>query len=189
MAQIAVETKLEKTRAYSRERMRARRAADPEGEREYMRAWRAANPKRVKAHHRAWKIANEEIYKERRQESARQWRAKNPDKIREAKRRCYKANPETYKLQVRRSLLKRKYGLTLEQYDDLFAKQGHCCAVCKATEPGSSKGWHLDHCHETGYLRGILCNHCNLMLGYAKDSKTTLANAIKYLCEASGPQR
>ena len=177
------ELKLDMARAASRARMQARRDADPEGEREKLLAWKAANPEKVKAHDRKAKrkYLSVEENKERRKDSAQRWRAKNPDKIRAGKRRCYEANPEKYKFQSKRSALKRIYGLTLEQRDELFAKQNYCCAVCKITEPGSTKGWHMDHCHDTKRVRGILCNHCNLMLGYAKDNKLTLANAIAYL--------
>lgn len=180
---ISEELKLEKYRADARERMRVRRAADPEGERERILAWKKANPDKVKTHNRdaKRKYLSVDENKQKRKESAERWRAENPDKIREGKRRCYVANPEKYKSQSKRSALKRNYGLTLEQRDELFAEQGSCCAICKSTEPGSTKGWHIDHCHSTKRVRGILCNHCNLMLGYAKDNKAALASAIVYL--------
>lgn len=76
--------------------------------------------------------------------------------------------------------LERKYGLTRQQWTDLFLSQSSSCAVCRATEPGSNH-WHTDHCHSTGKVRGILCQHCNIMLGQAKDSAKTLAAAIEYL--------
>jgi Uri superfamily endonuclease len=180
--------RLDKARAYARERMRAKRAADPEGSREYMRAWKKANAEKIKARTTSWKIESGEIYKERRRESKQRWHAKNPDYLRawkaanpEKVRAWYEGNIEKIKMQTKRNALKRIYGLTLKQRDDLFAKQDHRCAVCKSAEPGTTKNWHIDHCHETNRVRGILCNHCNLMLGYAKDNETTLANAIEYL--------
>lgn len=179
---------------YAREHMRARRAADPEGEREYLRAWKAANPEKVKAQKAKYKAGDrgecqDDIdYKERRRKSKQRWHAKNPDYTRAWKaanpdkvRAWYESNIEKIKFQAKRSTLKRVYGLTLEQRDELFAKQGSKCGVCGLTDPGSTKGWHIDHCHNTKRVRGILCNHCNLMLGYAKDNAETLANAIKYL--------
>lgn len=174
------EEKLEKVRAYARERMRAKRAADPEGVREYMRAWRAANPEKVKARNDAWKIANWDVYRKNRRDSLRRWQAKYPDKVRAMKNAWNRANPEKVTLYGKRRQLK-MYGLTLGQRDELFAKQGQRCAICKSADPGSTKGWHIDHCHDTGRVRGILCTHCNLMLGYAKDSETTLVAAIEYL--------
>jgi hypothetical protein len=88
--------------------------------------------------------------------------------------------PEGKEKERNRSL-KRKYGLTASQWDGLFVDQGSCCAICKSTEPGSIKGWHTDHCHATGKIRGILCPHCNKALGYFKDSVGYLQAASKYL--------
>lgn len=188
-----LDAKLEQDRAKSRERMRARRAADPEGEREKIRVWKAANPEKVKAQKARYKVEgrknkNGKEYKEARKDSAQRWRAKNPGysakwkKANPEKARAwYEANFEKIMFQGKRAALKRIYGLTLEQRDELFASQNFRCAVCKSTEPGSTKGWHMDHCHNTKRVRGILCNHCNLMLGYAKDNPTTLNNAIEYL--------
>lgn len=66
--------------------------------------------------------------------------------------------------------LRRKYGLTIQQWDERFRAQGSCCAICKATEPGTSRGWCTDHDHETGEVRGILCHRCNRLLGMLGDN-------------------
>lgn len=172
---------LEKYRANARERMRVRRSADPDGMREYMRAWRKANPEKIKTGNRNWKIANLDIWKERRRESSRRYRIKHPDKMLAFKNAWNKANLEKVRLQAQRTYLKCNYGLTLEQRDELFAKQNYQCAICKSSEPRSVKGWHIDHCHNTKRVRGILCHFCNLILGHAKDNEGTLINAIEYL--------
>lgn len=52
---------------------------------------------------------------------------------------------------------------------------------CTRTDPGAKKEWHLDHCHSTNRFRGILCQHCNHLLGNARDSEEVLLGAIKYL--------
>lgn len=75
----------------------------------------------------------------------------------------------------------KNFGLTVDAYLEMFASQGNCCALCKSTSSGWRGGFHVDHCHETGKVRGILCRHCNLMLGHAKDSVETLQRAIEYL--------
>ena len=95
-----------------------------------------------------------------------------------------KANPDYMRESGRKSERKRKllrYGLTEDMYKALFQAQGNCCAICKTSSPGSKRDWHVDHCHTTLVVRGILCHHCNLMLGMAKDSKTTLQQGINYL--------
>lgn len=76
--------------------------------------------------------------------------------------------------------LKRKYGISLDQFDIMFDRQRRGCAICNTPNAGQ-RGWSVDHCHVTGAVRGILCNNCNPMLGHAKDSALTLSAAISYL--------
>lgn len=93
------------------------------------------------------------------------------------------ADPERHLAYRRKAERKRKlktYGLTEESYMDLLAVQSFLCGICK--KPNMNKrDFHVDHCHETSIVRGVLCHHCNVMLGHAKDDITTLRNAIKYL--------
>lgn len=77
--------------------------------------------------------------------------------------------------------LKRRYDLTIDDFDKLFESQGSVCAICGTDDPGGKGRFHVDHCHETGDIRGLLCHHCNLMLGQARDSTETLMSAIHYL--------
>jgi diaminopimelate decarboxylase len=79
--------------------------------------------------------------------------------------------------------LKTKYGITPEQWDDLFKAQGEKCKICLSPDHGGSN-WHTDHCHDTGRVRGILCHGCNAGLGHFKDNKAALARAIDYLGNA-----
>lgn len=79
----------------------------------------------------------------------------------------------------RDEFLQQTYGITLEQYNDLFASQNLRCAICKTAT--SSSHWCTDHCHTTGVVRGILCHNCNTLLGHAKDNVGTLQAAIDYL--------
>jgi hypothetical protein len=108
---------------------------------------------------RAWYYANKE-------------RALNYQKSRD---------PAKLKIIQRRSVLKRKYGLTLEAWDAMFEAQGKLCIVCDTSEPRSKAGWQVDHCHVSGAVRGILCSPCNLMLGLAEDDPSTLERAAAYL--------
>ena len=76
--------------------------------------------------------------------------------------------------------LLRRYGITLEEKQDMMASQGGGCAICK--EPfNSKKHTHVDHCHTTNKIRGILCHACNTSLGGFKDSPKLLQRAIHYI--------
>lgn len=80
---------------------------------------------------------------------------------------------------LRNRMLVRTYGMTSAEWDALFEQQGCACAICKTSDPG--RFWQTDHCHDGGHVRGILCQNCNQMLGFAKDSVTTLQTASAYL--------
>jgi len=83
-----------------------------------------------------------------------------------------------------KSRLKRYYGITPEQYDEMFAAQGGLCKICKADKPGGrTKLFFIDHCHKTKKVRGLLCMRCNTGLGLFMDNPEFLGQAIKYLME------
>ena len=64
---------------------------------------------------------------------------------------------------------RRKYGVTIEQYNQLLSDQSFRCAVCRTPEPGGvNDRFHLDHDHITGNIRGLLCSKCNRGLGWAQ---------------------
>lgn len=90
------------------------------------------------------------------------------------------ATPENIARQNRSWQLKNRYGLSVEQYETLLALQDNSCAICQ--EPfSSSKDTHVDHCHATNMVRGILCSNCNTALGLFKDNQTRLLRAVHYL--------
>jgi hypothetical protein len=76
--------------------------------------------------------------------------------------------------------MRAKYGITVSDRDRLFEGQGGVCAICETDTP-DERGWVVDHCHTSKSVRGILCHHCNVMLGMARDNPATLAAAISYL--------
>ena len=79
--------------------------------------------------------------------------------------------------------LMRKFGLTRQDYDQMLCEQGGGCAICESENPGSkNKGqFSVDHNHETGEVRGLLCTRCNTALGSFKDNPEFLRRAISYL--------
>ena len=75
-----------------------------------------------------------------------------------------------------------KYGITQELFDNALANQQYSCAICTQKFSDNIRVF-VDHCHETGKVRGLLCFHCNTGLGHFKDNKTLLQKAINYLDE------
>jgi hypothetical protein len=73
----------------------------------------------------------------------------------------------------------RKYGVSREAFEAMFADQDGRCAICG--EPGDYRGLCVDHDHRTGQVRGLLCNKCNWGLGHFNDDSDLLMNAITYL--------
>ena len=114
----------------------------------------------------AWRKAN----RERHNAYMREWTSKNRDRV--------NANARA-----------RRYGGA--DADEVLASQGGVCAICGTDEPGGRGHWAFDHNHECCAVgknrrcgdcnRGILCNHCNLALGYFRDDPTRMAKAIEYL--------
>jgi hypothetical protein len=75
-----------------------------------------------------------------------------------------------------------KYGITLEDYDEMLYAQNGCCAICGSNDPGGSgKRFIVDHNHQTNEVRGLLCNNCNRALGYFQDSPRSISKALDYL--------
>lgn len=90
----------------------------------------------------------------------------------------------------RATQLKYRFGITVEDYDMILLTQKGCCAICGTDNPGGRGRFHVDHNHETGRVRGLLCHYCNVSLGGFKDSPAILARAIEYLSDNGhyGPQ-
>lgn len=88
-----------------------------------------------------------------------------------------------YKAEQRGHHFRRTYGLTVEEVENMLANQGRVCGICAApVRFGVKKGTaHVDHCHTTGKVRGILCHRCNLGLGLFSDNEQSLQAALDYI--------
>lgn len=116
---------------------------------------RIKHPEKIKAYNKGYSASHKKTIVA--------WRKRNPDKIRAY---AYKAN------------IKKKYGLTIPQRDELFDRNNGLCEICSLV-PSEC----IDHNHSTGKVRGALCPNCNFLLGHCKDSVTILALAFEYLLE------
>jgi hypothetical protein len=101
---------------------------------------------------------------------------KHKDKRREASRKWHENNPKAAKS----NKLKKKYNISIEDYNTLLEKQNNTCAICQQ-ENKHKRAFHVDHCHETGKIRGLLCHSCNTGIGSLKDNIELLRAAINYL--------
>jgi len=102
------------------------------------------------------------------------WRAKNPEAARAKDRAYYAAHPETR----RRYELRRKFDLAPEQYAEMLEAQGGACAVCRKED---RRALSVDHDHQTGRVRGLLCSTCNQAIGLLGDDAAALRAALAYL--------
>jgi len=91
-----------------------------------------------------------------------------------------KNHPELASLWDRNKRYKRDYGITEDQYQLMLKKQNGKCAICKSDSKKFKYRLHVDHNHESGKIRGLLCVRCNTGLGSLKN-KASLIGAIKYL--------
>ncbi|HYP22377.1 MAG TPA: endonuclease VII domain-containing protein [Actinomycetota bacterium] len=82
---------------------------------------------------------------------------------------------------ARKYHIKRRYGLSLEDFDALLAMQGFLCPICL-----KRPAVHVDHDHSTGTVRGVLCEMCNGGLGQFRDNPATIESAIAYLERPGG---
>lgn len=143
-----------------------------------------------------------EARKQKDRERAAKYRRSNPDKIREINRRSHeraKEDPErllklrAYQKSYREKNQKllsdkereRRFGITRQEYAELFHRQDGKCAICKQPETamrlGKVKALAVDHDHKTGRVRGLLCSDCNTGIGKLKDDTKILQSAIRYL--------
>jgi hypothetical protein len=106
---------------------------------------------------------------------------KNKERLLQLNYAWKEKNNEARKLHARRSLLKRLYGITLEQYDELLLKQDNSCAVCKRHKDEFTKSLAVDHDHKTGEIRGALCTHCNRTIIGRNRNAEIFMNAYQYL--------
>lgn len=124
------------------------------------------------------------FYNNKRTKDGKAYRCKECDSL--ARHKWAENNPERQAYSARNRRLKYIYGVDIPWYESQLAKQNNCCAICGTTEnktSGDRQDWNfaVDHCHDTGKVRGLLCNTCNRALGLFQDRKEVLEKAIAYL--------
>jgi hypothetical protein len=123
------------------------------------------------------RYANDETYRERQKALRRAlWEAKGAE-IRASRRYRYATDPEYREKHYAHNLMF-NYGLTIEQFRNLLHRQNYACAIC---ERPFDRTPHVDHCHVTHWVRGLLCHRCNPGLGNFQDNPAFLVKAARYM--------
>ena len=104
----------------------------------------------------------------------KEYKQKNRDKVNANMRRWISENRDS----VSGYMLKGRYGISKKEYDVLFLSQNGCCAICSSHQSLFKKRLHVDHCHETGSIRGLLCVNCNTAIGHFKEDYLLIEEAI-----------
>lgn len=112
---------------------------------------------------------------------SKEWRENNREKYNEYCRNKKALDPAAAKVRARFYAIKRKYGITPDQYDELLGKQNHRCAVCERHEDEFDIPLAVDHSHKTGIIRGLLCTNCNHRLVARHEDGTLLRKAAEYV--------
>jgi len=112
------------------------------------------------------KYATDPEWRRKRIENARRYRAEHPEKVKQT--------------DYRKTLL-RRYGLTVEQFEEMAKLQDHRCLICRNGE----RTLFVDHDHNSGRVRGLLCSQCNAGIGLLGDDIERLGSAIDYLRQRS----
>lgn len=138
--------------------------------------------------HREWsrkRYAENPDYREKRRASQRAYRESHKQELSERRRLKRQTDPAYREKQRARERewrskkrFKQVYGISLEDYHVMSARQRGACAICKRT---SHERLSVDHCHATGKVRGLLCRKCNSGLAFYEDDQTRLLAAIAYL--------
>lgn len=185
-----VANNLERRREQARNYVKRQMEKDPEIYREKARA--IAKKSREK-HIEKYKAKSNEYKKKMIEEDRegynlkqKEYRLNNKEKFKQ----YYEKRKGQQKIYSRIQQLK-KYGLTLETFETMLLQQEGKCAICKINFSESEKP-NIDHCHEKGHVRGLLCSPCNIVLGYMektlKRNPNTYDNFIKYLKIPSNQQ-
>lgn len=122
--------------------------------------------------------------------ASRKWKEKNPnysknyyllnkDRINSMTANYYRKNKEAVRKYNQAYRIKSQYGITVDAYQYLLDKQGGKCAICE--QGNGLRRLCVDHCHETGAVRGLLCTGCNSAIGKLDDNPNLLRKAASYL--------
>lgn len=183
----------------SYEKIKARKEIDPEyaeKQRSYAAAYKERNLEKERERQRLAKAKLREKDREAYNAKMREYnkekvfpkkaklveekKRNNPDYVERVSTRSQMNQSEYW----RHWKMKQKYGIGLLEYREMYSNQNGKCLICNELKPNNGKnGLVIDHCHNKGHVRGLLCSNCNTGLGQFKDDIVLLQKAIDYLKE------
>lgn len=104
---------------------------------------------------------------------SREWYEKNKDRKKELSK--------DYRSTKKDQDLKKSYGISLHEYSEMLVEQDYSCKICQTHQDSLKRALCVDHNHDTGKIRGLLCDTCNRSLGLLKDNIEVLKRAVDYL--------
>lgn len=154
-----------------------------EKKRAYDKEYKLKNRDRIAARQREY--SNKSENKQRKIEYDKTYHTKNKqiknkrsnDYYHNNKYYCNKRNNDNHRF--------KRYNITSEQYELFKAEQDNKCAICEVDIPNGKGDFHIDHCHKTGVIRGLLCMKCNVGLGLLGDNLKNLERAYIYMLKAT----
>jgi hypothetical protein len=176
-----------------------------ECQRRSVREWKQKNPDKVREQQsrkfakdpiksRAKNASQFQKHKVKRYVAFKKWNLENPDKVRAYSAGWKDRNREkvaissseyrgrsTTRDRARLRHILNKYGMTGEQWNDLYDRQGGVCAICGKPDGHRKRRLVVDHCHTTGRVRGLLCISCNAALGFLGDTLESVKMVLDYL--------
>lgn len=142
--------------------------------------------KRPNGHYHSWCKSCKHIGNKKSRQNNVDLKARELEKSKAYAKKRWAESPE-HREKQRVYQLKRKFGITIEQYDEMLAKCSSVCEICGSsdTKHTKQKYFNVDHCHNTGKIRGLLCHACNIAIGKFEDNPEIVLKAYNYLKERS----
>lgn len=147
--------------------------------RDHSRKYRLANKERISRLQREWNVKN----REKLRIQAAERRAKNPEYARQKARNWCRRHYD----KVRHQQLMIKFGISLDQYNEMAEKQGFKCSICLKHQSEMTRKLAVDHCHKTKRVRGLLCDPCNRGIALLKELPENMMRAIEHLKTPAHP--
>ena len=129
-----------------------------------VKKYQEENPQKVKESRHVHYLNNTEDSKRR----TKEWREDNPEK---------------YGAIIREGHLKRRYGISRSDWEEMFTFQKGCCKVCGKHQSELKRTLSVDHCHSTGKVRALLCRQCNAALGFVNEDSFIVLKLMEYIDE------